>query len=302
MRVLVTGVNGRLGKVIVKDLINDGHEPVLFTRKPVEDDIAKGLQQIRGDINDLETCAEAFKGLKLDAIIHPAARPGPTDVMGTDNWNNYETCPITMQTNIMGLYNMLQGALRNDIGIFIQTGSNCAIGHSFRATKTEVPIKYLPIDEEHPVDLEDSYSFTKYVGEMLLDSYSRQYGMKCYAVRSGWILSDERRKIMAETFKKPVESFYSVFNAWVSPEDCSMAHINILDKAAAGELPLYAAYFCHADDSVASEPSMDILKKFRPELIMRMKSHLPGYAPFMSNQKLKDHTGWTHNYTWRDYI
>ncbi|MCL2060684.1 MAG: NAD(P)-dependent oxidoreductase [Oscillospiraceae bacterium] len=302
MRVLLTGVNGRLGQWLIKDLIKCGHEPVLFTRNPVELGEAKGLEQIRGDINDLKTCVESMKGRKLDAIIHPAAKPSPTDTVDSDSWNDYETCPLTMQTNIMGLYNMLQGALRNDIGIFVQTGSNCATGHGYRITNTDFPIIYLPIDEEHPVDVEDSYSYSKYAGEILLDSYARSYGLRCYAIRSGWILNDETRKRMAPRFSEPVKSMHSVLNPWVSFEDCSMAHIKIMECAANKALPLYAAYYCHADDTVASEPTMDIIKKFRPDLLLRMKSHLPGYAPFMSNQKLKDHTGWTHNHTWRVYI
>jgi len=207
-----------------------------------------------------------------------------------------------MQTNIMGLYNMLQAALRNDVGIFIQTGSNCATGHGFRISKTDFPIHYLPIDEEHPVDVEDSYSYSKYAGEILLDSYARSYRMRCYAVRSGWILNEESRRKFAPQFNQPVSSLYGVLNPWVSSEDCSRAHIRIMEKAAEGLLPLFAAYYCHADDTNASEPTMDIIKRYRPDLLLRVKGPLPGYAPFMTNQKLKDHTGWTHNHTWRDYI
>jgi len=302
MRVLVTGVNGRLGKWIVRDLLANGHEPVLFTRKPVELEDIKHLQQIRGDVNDLQACVESMKGRKLDAVIHPAAMPSPTDTKGSDSWNNYGTCDLTMKTNIMGLYNMLQAALRNDIGIFVQTGSNCATGHGFRISGTEFPIRYLPIDEEHPVDVEDSYSYSKFAGEILLDSYARSYGMRCYAVRSGWILDEEMRKRFAPQFNKPVEGIFSVLNPWVSFEDCSMAHIKIMEKAGEGILPLFAKYYCHADDTNASEPTMDIIAKFRPDLLLHIKAPLPGYAPFMSNQKLKDHTGWTHNYTWRDYL
>jgi len=302
MRVLLTGANGRLGKWLVKDLIACGHEPVLFTRKPVEYADAKGLEQIRGDVNDLKTCVESLKGRNIGAIVHPAAKPGPTDTVGSDEWKDFDKCPLTMQTNIMGLYNILQGALRNDVGIVVQTGSNCATGHGFRISKNDFPIRYLPIDEEHPVDVEDSYSFSKYAGELLLDSYSRAYGMRCYAIRSGWILNDEMRRNNAPRFSAPVENFFSVFNPWVSFEDCSIAHIKIMESAAAGTLPLFSAYYCHADDTVASEPTMDIINKFRPDLLARLKAPLPGYTQFMSNQKLKDHTGWTHNHTWRVYI
>jgi nucleoside-diphosphate-sugar epimerase len=184
----------------------------------------------------------------------------------------------------------------------VQTGSNCATGHAFRISGANFPIHYLPVDEEHPVDVEDSYSYSKYAGEILLDSYARSYGMRTYAVRSGWILDEAMRKKFAPAFNQPVKDLYSVFNPWVSFEDCSMAHIRILQKAVKAELPLFAKYYCHADDTSASEPTLDIIRKFQPDLLLRLKSGLPGYAPFMSNQKLKDQTGWTHNHTWRVFI
>jgi nucleoside-diphosphate-sugar epimerase len=300
MKVLVTGVTGFLGKWIVRALRENGHEPVLFTRRPVQCHDFDGLEQIPGDILDLKTCVEALKGRQIDAIIHPAARPTPTDTRGTDSFNDYAACGLTMQTNIMGLYNMLQAALRNNIGIFVQTGSNCATGHSFRISGTPLPISYLPIDEAHPVDVEDSYSYSKYAGELLLDSYARAYGLRCYAVRSGWILDADMRRQNARHFMEPVQSLESVFNPYVAAEDVASAHVLIMEKAAQSALPPFSAYYCHADDTVASEPSMEILAKFRPDLLRRLKAALPGYAPFMSNQKLKDQTGWRPLYSWRN--
>jgi Nucleoside-diphosphate-sugar epimerases len=303
MRVLVTGVSGLLGKWITRDLMKSGFEPVIFTREPVEDDEFKGLQQIPGNINDLQTCVESMKGQNFGAIIHLAAVKISTDAIGSDSWKDYETCGLTMKTNIMGLYNMLQGALRNDIGIFIQAGSNSATGHDMpRISKTDFPIRYLPIDEEHPVDVENSYGYTKYVGEILLDSYARAYGIQCYAVRAGWNLDEAMRKQWAIDSDGPVLSLFELFNPWVAFEDCSMAHIYILEKAIKGELPLFSSYYCHADDTLALEPTMDIIRKFRPDLLLRLKSTLPGYAPFMSNQKLKNHTGWAPKYTWREFV
>lgn len=302
MRILVTGVSGCLGKWIIRDLIKSGFEPVVFTRKPVEAEEFKDLQQIFGDINDLQTCIEAMKGQNLDAIIHLAAVKISTDEVGSDSWKDYATCGLTMKTNVMGLYNMLQGALRNDIGIFIQAGSNSATGHSFRISKTDFPIRYLPVDEEHPVDVENSYGYTKYVGEILLDSYARAYGIKCYAVRAGWNMDEAGRRQWALASGQPVADMFEVFNPWVAFEDCSRAHICILEKAVKGELPLFSSYYCHADDTLASEPTMDIIRKFRPDLLLRLKCALLGYTPFMSNQKLKNHTGWAAKYTWREFI
>src|SRR5262249_16056234 len=116
------------------------------------------------------------------------------------------------------------------------------------------------------------------------------YAATRYALDGYWILDKENRRNFAPVINKPVVDLFSLLNPWVSFEDCSMAHIHVLEKAAEGVLPLFAKYYCHADDTNASEPTMDILKKFRPDLLLRLKSALPGYTPFMSNQKLKDHT------------
>jgi nucleoside-diphosphate-sugar epimerase len=294
-------VNGKLGKWLVRDLAKSGHEPVIFTRRPVPDGEFRGIAQIRGDVNDLRSCVEAMAGQRLDAILHPAAAPTPSDVRGTDSWKNYDTCGLTMATNIIGLYNMLQGALRNEVGIFVQTGSNCATGHSFRISGTDFPIRYLPIDEEHPVDVEDSYSYSKYAGEILLGSYARSYGIRCYAVRAGKILDEAARKECAPAFSAPTKDLFSVLNPWVAFEDCSAAHVAILECAARGELPPFSQYYCHADDTMAAEPTMELIKKFRPDLLIRVRDSLPAHAPFMSNRKLKNHTGWAPKYTWREF-
>ena len=42
MKVLVTGVSGRLGPHMVRDLIKAGHEVVLFSRRPPGEEFSRG--------------------------------------------------------------------------------------------------------------------------------------------------------------------------------------------------------------------------------------------------------------------
>ncbi|MCL2069262.1 MAG: NAD(P)-dependent oxidoreductase, partial [Oscillospiraceae bacterium] len=163
MKVLVTGVSGRFGPHLVRELTVHGHEAVLFGRTQPGDEF-RDLEWVRGDLHNVEDCYNALYKKGFDAIQNAAARPGPNDMPGRPTRDDFAAFPLTMHTNIMGLYNLLQAAIRSDVGIFVHTGSNCALGHGFRISGRPFEVKYLPIDECHPTDVEDSYSFSKLVG------------------------------------------------------------------------------------------------------------------------------------------
>jgi UDP-glucose 4-epimerase len=296
MKVLVTGVTGRFGPYLVQDLEEAGHEVVLFARRkpPAEFD---HLEWVEGDIRDFEACKRAVAGRGLGAIHHAAAQPYPTDHPA----HIKEDVPIetTMQSNIMGTYYLLQAALADDVGIFVMTGSNCALGHGYRISDRPFPFEYLPVDEEHPSDVEDSYSFSKLTGEHLLESYTKAYGMKTYAVRSAGIRNPEQRVEMAKNVK-PAKGWNPWLWVWVGSEDVASAHRILMEKAAEGSIESHGAYFCNADDSHALEPTHELIEKFRPDLLPLVRE-LEGHAALMSTKKLQA-VGWQHKTSWREHL
>jgi len=295
MKALVTGATGRFAKHLIRDLVSNGHEPVLFSRKTPDEEFKK-LEWIQGDINNFDDCYRAVRGKKFDAIHNTAAKPSPTDTPGKDNYDDPKFFPLTMQTNIMGLYNLLQAALRSDIGIFVHTGSNCALGHGYRLSKRPFDIKYLPINEEHPSDVEDSYSYSKLVGEQLLESYSKAYGLRCYSLRPAGITDGTRRASMREN-KDPPSSWSPWMFPWVASEDVASAHRLLMEKAAS--IVPFGFYFCQNDDTTLYEPTMDMLKRLRPELIPLIREPLEGHASLLSNSRLKATVGWKPKQNWR---
>ena len=85
MRVLVTGGTGYLGSAIVRALVRQGHEPVVFARRAS----AAGLpgRAVDGDIREATAVRRAAEG--ADAICHAAAivsvwRPRPADFDGVN--------------------------------------------------------------------------------------------------------------------------------------------------------------------------------------------------------------------------
>lgn len=299
MKVLVTGVSGRFAPYLVRELRDYKHEVVLFTRKEPSDEFSD-LEWIGGDCNNIDDCLKAMKGRGFDAVHHAAAKPSPSDAPFSDTYDDPLQFPLTMQTNIIGLYNMLQAALRHDVGIFIQTGSNCALGHGYRISNRPFQIDYLPIDEKHPCDPEDSYSFSKLTGEQLMESYSKTYGLRCHVLRSAGITNDTQRRSMASQ-AKPQSGWNEWLFPWIASEDLASAHRLLMEQA--DQIPLFGTYFCNNDDTVLLEKSLDFVEAYRPDLLGKIQTgKLDGHASFLSNQKLKDTVNWQPEKSWRQYL
>ncbi len=294
MKVLITGASGRFGPCLVAELERAGHDLVLMCRSRPEG--AERWPWVQGDITSIDDCLRATDG-GVEAIQHVGANPWASD--HPESRASYEKRGVpfddTMRTNIMGTYYLLQASLERDIGMFVMTGSNCALGHGGRISGSEFPVKCLPIDEEHPSDVEDSYSYSKLVGEELLASYSRAYGMRTYVLRSAGICNADRRRDMARN-AGPAGGWDPWMWAWIACEDLASAHRLLMERA--DSLPVHGVYFCNNDDTTAVEPSLELVKRFKPEYLP-LCTDLEGHASFLSNRRLHG-IGWQPRISWRD--
>jgi UDP-glucose 4-epimerase len=257
------------------------------------------LPWVEGDIRNFEDCLRAVEG-GFDAIHHVAAQAWPTDHPAQREQAKERGLPFdtTMQSNVMGTYYLLQAAVQQQIEIFCMTGSNCALGHGYRISDDPFPFQYLPVDEAHPSDVQDSYSYSKLAGELLLKSYSGAYGMRTYALRAAGICNAERRANIAKN-AKPITSWNPWLWAWVGSEDVASAHRLLMEKA--HEIEPHGAFFCNGNDTTALEPTRELIARFKPELLPLVQD-LKGHASLLSNQKLCQTVGWQHETSWRDLL
>jgi nucleoside-diphosphate-sugar epimerase len=201
-----------------------------------------------------------------------------------------------MLTNIVGLYNMLQAAVRGGVRVFVNTGTNCVYGHGYRVTNRPFEIRYLPIDEDHPSDVEDSYSFSKKTGESLMEMYAKVYGIRCYSLRAGFIAhAHDRAAIKAEP--NDIDESLEWLSAWIAAEDLATAHRMLMDNAC--HIAPYGHFNCMSDDTMMAEPTMELINKYLPHLLPSIREPLEGHASLFSSRRLKEAIGWEPKIHWR---
>ncbi len=299
MRVLITGGSGRLAEFVVKEL-EGKHELTLFSRSRPPEDRAH-LPWIQGDLNSYEDCQRAVEGVQ--AIQHLGAVPYPVDhpqIRAQAQAAGREIPPFdaTIHTNIIGTYYLMQAAVAAGVQVVVMSGSNCALGHGFRISNRPFPFRYLPIDEEHPTDVEDSYSYSKLAGEELLASFTRAYGVRTYVTRPSGICPPQRRQAMAQN-AQPATGWNEWLWGWVASEDVARMHRMIME--AAETLPPHDVYFLNGADTTALEPSLELVERFRPDLLPLVRD-LPGYAAFFSTAKARQAFGFEPQFTWREHL
>ncbi len=145
-RVVVTGAGGFLGKRLVARLSELGCDVIALSR-------AGGFDLLKSDLR--------MEG--VDHLFHLAAETGVPD-----SWND----PVGFHlVNAHGTVRMLDhchhmGCSFTLVGAYIYG----------------VPA-YLPIDEEHPLDANNPYAFSKLMAEQACEWYSRIYDIPVAAVR-----------------------------------------------------------------------------------------------------------------------
>ena len=294
MNVLITGASGQLGPFVIRAL-RERHDLVLMSRRPPNVEFA-ALPWIQGDLTVFDDCRRAVQG--VDAIQHLAAQPWPVDHPALRERAVAQgfAFDATVQSNLVGLYYLLHAAVEAGVRCVVMAGSNCALGHGYRISQTPFPLAALPIDERHPSYPEDSYSYSKLAGELLLASYTRAYGIRTYVTRPARICSFARRQQIAHT-ATPATSWDPWLWAWVGSEDVASAHRLLMEGAET--LPPHAVYYLTADDTTALESSAELIAQFQPALLP-FAAELRGHQSFFSTRKLQQAIGWQHHTSWRE--
>ena len=298
-RVLITGASGRFGPFVI-DALRDDYELVLSSRTPPAERYAD-FPWVQADITCFEDCQRMVEG--IDVIQHLGANPSPSDHprIRAESEARGVALPAfdyTMRANIMGPYYLLTAAVAAGVKTVVMTGSNCAFGQGYRISDRPFPVHYLPLDEGHPSDVEDSYSYSKLAGEELLAQFTRAYGIRTYMTRPSGICPEDRLRNMAAG-AKPCTGWVEWMFAYVPSVDLAQMQKLIMEQAEA--LPAHDFFVANASDSTLLEPTLEIVERFRPDLLPLCRG-ISGHDALFSAAKARRVLGWKQTVGWRDFL
>ncbi len=166
VKVLVIGGAGYIGSHVVKDLLEKGHQVVVFDNFSTgqEINLFNNAELIKGDILD-KTALEMAMSQNIDAVIHMAAKKAVGESMINPG--------LYADNNITGSINILNAMVQFGVKHIVFSSSAAVYG---------MP-QYLPVDEKHQRNPINFYGYTKMVIEDLLDWYSKLKNINYIALR-----------------------------------------------------------------------------------------------------------------------
>lgn len=167
MKVLVTGGAGYIGSVVSEQLVNDGHEVVVYDNlsKGHRDAVVEGARFVEGDLLDADKLRQTLNDSGTEAVIHMAAY----SLVGES-----VQAPATYYGN-----NVVAGLVLLDV--MHECGVKRIVFSSTAATYGEPESQ--PIFETAPANPTNPYGETKLTFEKALHWYEQAYGIRYASLR-----------------------------------------------------------------------------------------------------------------------
>ncbi len=241
MKVAVTGGNGKLGRVVVADLISKGYEVLSLDRVPHS---VQGAKAMTVDIQHEGQVFDAICG--CEALVHLAGYARPSMVPDF----------ITFSENVKGTYNVLNACSKMGIKNVVCASSMAAYG--FRYAPVDLYPEHLPIDETYRCEPIDPYGLSKLVGETIADSFSRLSEMKIVSFRLPQVI--EGYDILQERLNDPSVAVKSLW-LYIDIRDAARG-IRVAIESDLG--PGHEVILIASGDSAVNGETADVVRKFLP--------------------------------------
>jgi UDP-glucose 4-epimerase len=165
--VLVTGGAGYIGSVVTEELVNDGHEVVVYDNlvKGHRQAVVSGATFVEGDLLDAATLRQTLSDKRIEAVIHMAAY----SLVG-------ESCEHPSRyyhNNVVAGLVLLDAMRETDVARIVFSSTAATYGE---------PLSQ-PIYETAPNNPTNPYGETKLAFERAMHWYERAYGLRYISLR-----------------------------------------------------------------------------------------------------------------------
>ncbi len=274
-KVLITGINGFLGRNLASLLVND-HEIYGITHRQNNNVLHAPYKMYHADLK--QPISRDFL-IDKPIVIHASA------LMPSDNSKE-----ALIETNINGTKNILEWSVRNNAKrlIFISSGSVYGFKNDHYHKEN---------DPKNPIGL---YGYTKYIGENLVKMYHESYGIPVTIFRLFFPYgSDQENGIISLVYNKVKNNQEIFINEHERPH-INPIHIDDVVNAiflAMKSSSTFETYNLCGDETVSFSTIVRIMekmlnKKANTKLAAEDKADLLG-----NNQLLKEKLGWKITHT-----
>lgn len=289
MRVLVTGVRGKVGRAVAADLASHGHEVIgTDLGAPVYERGLDGAPRyLRADLTDAGAAFAVVRG--ADAVVHCAAIPEPMQ----------DVAHAVFSNNLMAAFNVIEACVRWGVPRLVNISSETVPGLIF-AERPFDPA-YFPIDEDHPILPQDPYALAKHFTEQLCDAAVRRSDLRCITIRPTWVqdAGSYQRNLGPMLAAAAAGTPEATVNGWSYIDSDDLAEA--IRLAVESELPGHEVFFISSPDSVGVADTAAALRELYEDRVPLREFGFPSAAG-TSSAKAVRMLGWNPTRSWRDHL
>ena len=274
MRILVTGASGRIGRYVVKELVDAGHSVTGVDVLPTEADMPRFLQ---ADLTDAGEVYQALAAAQAEAVVHLGA------------WANAGVVPDTRTygDNVRGTFNLFQACA--DLGIQRVVSASSAQVYGF----AKEPPVYVPVDEAHPLRPANCYALSKVVGEQAADYFVKRFGLTILSFRLMGIRTPAQLNAEIDDLAQDPSKGTSLLWTRTDARDAATACRLVVEVESVASGP----YNITGSQVVLSESSAMLVEHYFGDGTV-VRDALPGRVSPMSCDKAEAAFGYQPRYVW----
>jgi nucleoside-diphosphate-sugar epimerase len=285
MRIVVTGGSGKLGRAVVADLLDHGHEVWNVDIAPSRDAAASAARFTRVDLTDFGQVYELFRGIdegwdRVDGVVHLAAIPGPAQVPNAALFAN----------NIQGSYNVFAAARHAGIRNVVWASSETLLGLPF-----DTPPPYIPLDEEC-LRPETAYALAKALDEEMARHFCRwDPTLKMIGLRFSNVMEPADYERFPSFDADPLVRKWNLWG-YIDARDGAQAVRLALEHDATG----MDVFIIANADTVMSRSSTELAAEVFPDVPVRKA--LGTHETLLSIDKARRVLGYEPRHSWREAV
>jgi UDP-glucose 4-epimerase len=167
MRVLVTGGAGYIGSVVAEELLQAGHQVVVFDNlsRGHRQAVPKNAELVVGDLADRAALDQLFRSRPIDAVMHFAALIEAGESMKAPE--------EFFRNNTANALTLLEAMLAAGVTRFVFSSTAALFGNPERT----------PIEEDDPLHPTNAYGESKLLVERMLAWFHQIHGLRYASLR-----------------------------------------------------------------------------------------------------------------------